>query len=111
MCLGAPIQASDACDDFTGQAACEDWGQKLPLVKTGFARGDSAVLDLAPIKLLGAGGFANVFLCRDQRTGEILALKALIKSLLLQKRKLKQVAAVRSRDSLVPNLAAASVLP
>lgn len=106
---GAPITASPVFDRSSSAApisarrlpnrkarargsSIQRW---LPLVKSHAATMD----ELAPIKLLGAGGFANVFLVRNQRTGEILALKALIKSLLLKKKKLKQVGMAISRRS------------
>lgn len=48
---------------------------------------------LIPLRFLGAGGFANVFMCRHQPTGKIVALKCILKSLVLRKKKQRQVLA------------------
>jgi len=62
------------------------------------SKGDSRAQDLhlqalTPLRFLGAGGFANVFMCRHQPTGKLLALKCILKSLVLRKKKQRQVLA------------------
>jgi len=52
--------------------------------------------DLHPIKFLGAGNFANVFMCKDSRTGRYYALKSLLKALVIQNQKQHQVMAERA---------------
>ena len=49
-----------------------------------------------PIKFLGAGAFANVFMCRNRKTGELLAMKCILKSLALKKNKHLQVKAEKA---------------
>ena len=55
-----------------------------------------ALADLQPLKFLGAGAFANVFMCRDVQTGQVYALKSILKSLVIRGGKQKQVMAERA---------------
>jgi len=48
---------------------------------------------LKPLRFLGAGAFANGFMCRHEPTGEVMALKCILKALVLKKKKQKQVIA------------------
>jgi len=52
--------------------------------------------DLQPLKFLGAGAFANVFMCRDMRTGQVYALKSILKALVIKNNKQHQVMSERA---------------
>jgi len=54
------------------------------------------MLEVEPTKFLGAGAFANVFMCRNRKTGELLAMKCILKSLALKKNKHRQVKAEKA---------------
>ena len=63
----------------------------------------NALSQLTPLKFLGAGAFANVFMCRHQQTGELVALKCILKSLVLKKRKQHQVRTEKGALSCSPH--------
>ena len=48
--------------------------------------------ELEPLKFLGAGAFANVFMCRHKENGMQCALKCILKSVAVKKNKVTQVA-------------------
>ena len=60
--------------------------------------------ELTPLKFLGAGAFANVFMCRHgDGGGELIALKCILKSLVLKKNKQRQLLAEKSALSCAPH--------
>ena len=58
---------------------------------------------LTPLKFLGAGAFANVFMCRHEASGQIMALKCILKSVVLKKKKQQQVRSERDALSCSPH--------
>ena len=58
---------------------------------------------LHPLKFLGAGAFANVFMCQHRSTGQVMALKCILKSVVLRKKKQKQVIAEKLALSCAPH--------
>ena len=51
----------------------------------------SKLNELEPLKFLGAGAFANVFMCRHRASNTMLALKCILKSMAVKKHKVQQV--------------------
>jgi serine/threonine protein kinase len=58
---------------------------------------------LTPIKFLGAGAFANVFMCRQKESGQLVALKCTLKSLVLKKKKQRHLLAEKAALSCSPH--------
>ena len=63
------------------------------------AIGARSVDDIHPLKFLGAGSFANVFMCRDATTGKLFAMKSILKALALKQNKHRQV--IAEKEALV----------
>jgi len=61
--------------------------------------GARSVDDIHPLKFLGAGSFANVFMCRDATTGKLFAMKSILKALALKQNKHRQV--IAEKEALV----------
>ena len=55
--------------------------------------GPQRIEHMHPLKFLGAGAFANVFMARDRQSGELYAMKSILKALALKQNKHRQVLA------------------
>ena len=81
----------DETTDAAAVVAAVCGEQQTSQMTTDLSLPTEALNDLEPLKFLGAGAFANVFMCRHKATNTHLALKCILKSVAVKKNKVHQV--------------------
>ena len=96
-----PTSPSDCA---AGEAASETTQQlNRHSMRKSLRRSRLTLTALTPLKFLGAGAFANVFMCQHQASGQLMALKCILKSVVLKKKKQHQVRAEKAALSCSPH--------